>query len=471
MNWTVRVVTCALLIGCKSPTAATPDGENVGDAAAPYAVTIAVDRTRSGIALSSSFAGLSYEKSMMTTPYFSSTNTDLVGLVRRLGGGGVVRIGGNSVDATEWNHTGPGLTAHEVGPPDIDRLAGFLRATGWKALYGIDFITSHASAGAAEASYVATSLGDRLDRFEIGNEPNDYAKNGDKSSTYGYTDFCADWVPFATAIDAAVPGAALSGPGSSGFSAETSYTIPFAADEGTLIDQLSQHYYVGAGTDPSSTISKMLAPDPQLAGNLTELATASHGLGGFRITEANSFASGGVPGVSDTFASALWSIDFLFEVAQAGGVGVNFHGGKNVYSPIAIDDATNVVGVQPLYYGILLFDAAADGTLLGTNVTGNASALSAYAVDEVDATTVAVVVNKSADETIDVAIDFGRPVGVTSVLTLSAPALDSTTGVELGGASVGIDGTWTPVAMPAAVTGSIATFVLAPGSAALVRAQ
>jgi hypothetical protein len=339
-------------------------------------------------------------------------------------------------------------------------------------LYGIDFVTSHASAGAAEATYAASSLGDRLYAFEVGNEPNDYSKNGDEPSTYTYEDFRTAWEGFASAITTSAPGAVMSGPATSGFDGETTWTIPFAADEAQAISLLTQHYYIASGTDPASTISKMLTPDPLLPSNLAQLYTAAHSLGqGFRLTETNSFASGGVVGVSDTFASALWAVDFLLTVAQGGASGVNFHGGKNTYSPIAIDANCNVIGVQPLFYGMLLFDAAANGNLLVTTVTTTASSLTAYVVDENDASTDAVAVNTSMDQSVVLSIDFGRTVGAATLLTMTGPALDSTTGVELGSASIGLDGTWMPTATPAAVSGTTVTTTLAPASAVLVRAQ
>ncbi len=39
----------------------------------------------------------------------------------------------------------------------------------------------------------------------------------------------------------------------------------------------------------------------------------------------NSVTGGGAKGVSNTFASALWALDTLFELAQAGVSGVNVH--------------------------------------------------------------------------------------------------------------------------------------------------
>jgi hypothetical protein len=43
-----------------------------------------------------------------------------------------------------------------------------------------------------------------------------------------------------------------------------------------------------------------------------------------------------ISGVSDAFASALWGLGFLFDVAEHGGAGINFHGGftPGNYSPI-----------------------------------------------------------------------------------------------------------------------------------------
>jgi hypothetical protein len=48
--------------------------------------------------------------------------------------------------------------------------------------------------------------------------------------------------------------------------------------------------------------------------------------------EVNSCSCGGCPNVSDTFAAALWALDFLSELSKAG-VQVNFHGGPTVHPP------------------------------------------------------------------------------------------------------------------------------------------
>ena len=63
--------------------------------------------------------------------------------------------------------------------------------------------------------------------------------------------------------------------------------------------------------------------------------------------------------MSNSYASSLWVIDFLFNAALGGATGVNMHGGGNSpgYTPIA-DDSGAVIEARPEYYGLLLFTLA-----------------------------------------------------------------------------------------------------------------
>ena len=75
----------------------------------------------------------------------------------------------------------------------------------------------------------------------------------------------------------------------------------------------------------------------------------------FVIGEGNSVACGGVAGVSDTFASALWVLDFLCEMSKAGVRRVNLHSGPSVlYTPIGFG-RDGELQVRPLYYGLRLY--------------------------------------------------------------------------------------------------------------------
>ena len=76
----------------------------------------------------------------------------------------------------------------------------------------------------------------------------------------------------------------------------------------------------------------------------------------FHLGETNSAACSGMLGVSNTMASALWALDYMFELAQVGVSRVNFHGGDHApYSWWWIDVETGVPKVQPLYYAMYVW--------------------------------------------------------------------------------------------------------------------
>jgi hypothetical protein len=343
-------------------------------------------------------------------------------------------------------------------------LATFLQATGWTVLYGINLATNAPAMAAEEARYVARVLGRNLYAFEIGNEPDAYAFNRLRPPSYAYRDFAGDWSAFAQAIRQAVPQARFTGPASAWH--ETSWTVPFARDEGNRIVLLTQHYYRANGLSPQSTLALLLAGDPALPGLLDPLRRASRAAG----IKDGSFYDGGAPNVSDTFGTALWAIDFLFASARHGSSGVNFHGGGEQpgYTPLA-DDGRRVVGVRPEYYGILLFSLMGPGTLLNVNQSPTPLALSAYAVAG-EAGLRIMLVNKEPSTRIDVAITTGLTDGRAQVMTLSAPGLDSVGGITLNGAPVDADGHWAPgISGEAMVRDGSIHVSLGPASAVLLR--
>ncbi len=78
-----------------------------------------------------------------------------------------------------------------IKPEAIDALAGFLQATGWKLIYGLNFGNSTPERAATEAAYVARAVGERLEFFQIGNEPDFYQKanNGTRPPGWGFADY------------------------------------------------------------------------------------------------------------------------------------------------------------------------------------------------------------------------------------------------------------------------------------------
>ena len=74
----------------------------------------------------------------------------------------------------------------------------------------------------------------------------------------------------------------------------------------------------------------------------------------FRLTEMNSVTCGGRRGVSDTFATALWAPDALFELLRAGVNGVNVHIRDGAINA-AFTLGRSGLGTRPLLYGLTLF--------------------------------------------------------------------------------------------------------------------
>jgi hypothetical protein len=435
-------------------------------------VTLAIDQGTEGPVIGTGYAGFSYEKSHLTQGFFTATNQAVVRLLRRLGPG-LLRLGGNSVDRTSWRASPTRQAGNSVGPADVDALATFLQATDWTALYGINLATNSPGLAAEEARYVAHALGRHLYAFEIGNEPDAYAFNHLRPASFSYRDFINQWKRFADAVRQAAPQARLTGPASAWH--EASWTVPFAKDEGQGIVLLTQHYYRANGLSPQSTLGLLLAGDPALPGLLDPLRQAASAAGirdGYRLTEANSFYHGGAAHVSNTFGTALWAIDFLFATAGEGSSGVNFHGGgaSASYTPIA-DDGRDVVEVRPEYYGILLFSLMKSGHLLDVSSSKTSLSLSAYAVGD-DRTTSIMLVNKEPSATIDVEIRPGVKVETAQILTLSAPTLDSVSGITLNGAPIAADGTWSPgPPATAPVREGSLCLRIAPASAVLVMTE
>jgi hypothetical protein len=456
--------------------AATVEG---GEAGPTLAAAIAVDPGTKLGGIGPAFVGLSYEKSQLQSGFFRGNNAAAVAMFDLLGPS-ILRIGGNSVDRTVWQTYDAGAPFPDAAVPsvitaaDVDGLAAFTKAAGWRVLYGVNMKISSPGVAADEAAYASTSLGGSLFGLEIGNECDLYTTVVSSPGTWSYAAFTADWNTFEAAMHGAAPTASFTGPASAGNT--RTWTVPFAKDEAPSITLLTQHYYVANGQSDASTIDFLLQPHPSLVTELQELADAatSNAIpGGYRMSECNSFYNGGAPNISDAYGTALWAIDFLFANAENGSSGVNFHGGGNGtgYTPIA-DQSGNVVGARPIFYGMLLFAKMGQGTMLGTSGAPTTINFSAYAVAGAGSTTSVVLNNKDPATTVHATVDVGVAITSANALWLRGPSLDATTGVTLGSAAISPDGGFAPDP-PTDVTSAGHTFTLdvPPASAVLVAAQ
>lgn len=421
--------------------------------------------------LDSRFAGLSYEKTKLTVSMFTGTNTPLIELFRLLGPA-VLRIGANAVDRASWNGEMDGLTP--ILPSQVDALAAFVEATGYQVIYGVNLARNTPENAAAEAAYVAERLGSSLLALEIGNEPDLYTRHGYRPDDWGYEDFLEEWREYRAAIDEAVPGAAFSGPGTTFDLARN--TLLFAIDEREHLELLTHHYYRAGRNDPSSELGQLLEPDPALASELERLVSVASEAGipaGVRLTEANSFFGGGLPGASNTLGSAFWAMDFMFTCALAGCTGVNLHGGnRGPYTPIG-DREGEVRDVRPVFHGMVMFARAAPGLPLAGELAADAEiTLSAWGVQRDDGGLDALLINKDDRRSVGMRLSTGIDALRYEALWLQGQGLTATSGQTLGGAHIEIDGSWEPRARPLVpASGGQLEIVLPPATAVLLRSR
>jgi Glycosyl hydrolase family 79, N-terminal domain len=433
--------------------------------AAPLPVTLTIGRP-TGRRIAPDFTGLSYESAQLSDPdFFAGSNKQLIDLVGGLGQHGVLRIGGNTSEYCFWKRDpkAHGMVSNAISgnpiqdalgpdkgsnaPPRrviteqaIHNLREFLdRLPGWSLIYGLNLGLGTPKMAAEEAAFVSRAMGPKLLAFQMANEPDLFFKNGLRPASYNAEQFIAEWRRFFEAVRKRVPDAPFAGPDTA---FNNDWLVPFAKAFRNDVKFISSHYYAeGPPTDPAMDIPRLLHPDSKLDREFAGLdqVTKETGLP-FRLAETNSCYGGGKKDVSDTFASALWGADYMFRIAQAGGIGVNFHGGGyGWYTPIA---GTRAKGFEarPLYYGMKLFREASAGELLDTSLSTAPDGLRVYAVQKPDGRVTLTALNLSLEHPIELTLEqrlTGKP-----LIRLKAPNVAAKTGETLGDAVIGSDGGW-----------------------------
>jgi hypothetical protein len=431
----------------------------VGIAATPYALrsvaaepeinaSVVVGYGQPGRTISENFIGLSYESAVLASPeHLSAGNLSIMGLLRGLGPGGVLRLGGNSSAHTVWRDRadGPEVEILVITPAAIDALAVLLKALDWRLIYGLNLALAKPEAAAEEAAYVAQAAGPHLVAFQFGNEPDGFGRwSGVRPQSYDLSAFIAEWRQFHAAIIARLPAANFAGPD---IASEQSWVAPFVEATRDEIVLVTRHYYAdGPAGAAYISLNRLLHSAPNAERMLEDMRAISESSHlPFCIVETNSTFNEGQPGVSDTFGSALWGVDFMFQVAEAGGGGVNFHtGNAKAYTPIGPGaDGQHVA--RPLYYGMLMFkEAVQNAVLVPARLMAEGWNMAAYATRAADGTLRVNLINKDLNRSARVGIEAGRDFASASLLRLTAASAERSSDVTFGGSAVDGLGHWSP---------------------------
>lgn len=448
-------------------------------ASSPELLSMTVDtrRLRHGRRLPRNFVGFSTEIPYATritgTPGsgFNPVASGLYRAIRAAGSGApVLRVGGSSAEQTWWNPTArprpPGIK-FDVTEPYLDKLREFRDRNASPLILALNLVNRDPSAATDYARAARRALGRRGVRaYELGNEPDAYPTRSyynDRSGRavmqrppgYSFSDFLGEWDARAGLLRARAGPLPLAGP-------SACCAAPFIDGLGRFVERekarlalVSAHQYFGSacssirpGTPGYPTREKLLGQADMsrvIAGLQSAAATARRAGKPLVVTETNSFACGGQPGVSDTFASALWAPEYLMRGAAVGVTGMAFHTFGRAYSPF---DFSFTAGrgwtgeARPLYYGLLLFARATSNraTILldpirRQRVRQGSNAVAFPTIDR-HRTLRVLVLAKDSRGGGSVRITVPRGADKARLTRLRAPGLGATHGITLAGQSV-----------------------------------
>jgi len=378
----------------------------------------------------------------------------------------VLRVGGDSADHSFWD---PGARtmpawAFTLTSAWLRQTRMLVRRVGVKVILDLNLVTGSPLIAARWAAAAETGLPHgSIVGFEIGNEPDIYSRRywlatvSRTGATGGFLpgalsarSYTQDFSAYAQALARVAPGVPLIGPAVANPSRDLNWIRRLIAAPHPGLGTLSGHRY------PFSACAKRSSRSyPTIARLLSERASAgmahsvkaavllAHRAGlPFRLTELNSVTCGGRPGVSDSFATALWAPDALFELLRTGVDGVNVHVRNN-----AINAAFTLSGrglrARPLLYGLILFarTLGADAQLVDLRVRADASLrLRVWAVRVRGGRLHVLLIDESNRSA---SVDLRLPAtGPATVERLQAASVRSLSGVTLGGQQLGPLGSW-----------------------------
>jgi len=393
----------------------------------------------------------------------------------------VLRIGGDSADHAIFDPSEARLPpwAFPVTPGLVARTVGVIKDLRLRVIVDLNTIstTPHATGAWVRAALREANLpAGSLAAFEIGNEPDIYNRKtwehdllaANPPSTLKLAAFkpvrlpkritpasyARTYVAFARALASAAPHVPLVAPALAVERSHLGWISTLLHRPHPGLGVISAHVYpygcAGPGHPLYPTVQKLLGENATsgMAKTIAPAVALAPKAGfSLRLTEINSVTCGGVKGVSNTFATALWAPDALFELMRAGVEGVNLHARvQSINDPFYF--TRQGLQTHPLLYGLILFTRmlGAHARLVPVRLRSSRSLhLKVWAVREGEGTNTlntlnVLLINKGRRSAL---INLHLPArSGASVQRLLAPSASSSSDVTLAGQRLDEQAEW-----------------------------
>ncbi len=415
-----------------------------------------------------SFLGISTE--YWALPLFerhSALLARVLSLVRVPGNGPLVlRVGGDSADSTFWAPRRRRLPrwAFELTPRWFARTGSLLRQTGARLILDLNLVTDTPQVAAQAAAAARAALPrNSIVALEIGNEPDLYSHAYWQATVaragFGHTElpseispasYVRDFNAYQQVLAKVAPHVPLVGPVTAYPALDLGWISSLLAGPHPGLGIVSAHLYpysacAERGSAGYPTIGRLLSENAtaRLAKLIAPAVRLAHRAGlPLRLTELNSVTCGGLRGVSNTFATALWAPDALFELMRAGVAGVNVHVREDAINGAFALRSCGLIA-RPLLYGLVLFarTLGPGARLVQTQIRApRPMHIKVWAVRVAGRQLHVLVIDKS---NYPATVLLKLPAnGAATVQRLLAPSAESTSGVTLDGRQLDSDARW-----------------------------
>jgi hypothetical protein len=370
----------------------------------------------------------------------------------------VIRLGG---DTTDWSWAPirgmpqPPWVRFVVTGPWLAVARALSQRLDARLILGVNLEADSARIAGSEARAMLAGIGAaHIEAFELGNEPELYAsfawyKRGNvgvpgRARSWGPSAYIADFHRISRALPRSVP---LAGPAVG--SVRYFHALGAFLKANPSVSLVTLHAYPTKHCPRARrlvTAAQLLSESASLglADSLEPYVSIARRLGKpLRVDEINAVSCGGQPGLSDSYVTALWSVDALFALANAGVAGVNVHtnpGTPGELFAILRRGGRWYAQVNPIYYGLELFAQAAPAGSRLLHLSGAVTgATRAWATQAPNGQIRVLVINARPRRAVTVIVHArpGSGGGAATVEELRAPGLLARSGITLGGQTLG----------------------------------